>query len=173
PLWLLCLVMALTPAICEELAFRGFILSGLRHLGHKWQAIAISSIFFAVTHQVFHQSIVACVMGLVLGYLAVQTGSLFTSMVFHFAHNSMLLAMQYLLDSDTGNRAWSPLVEKGQEMQYGFSWPVTLAGCLLAAGLLYCFHRLPYAPTSEEALQDALDHEHTYRDAAASASAEK
>jgi len=30
----------------RELAFRGFILSGLRHVGHKWAAILASSIFF-------------------------------------------------------------------------------------------------------------------------------
>ncbi|HQU45427.1 MAG TPA: ABC transporter permease subunit/CPBP intramembrane protease, partial [Pirellulales bacterium] len=67
PLWLIVTVFALTPAICEELAFRGFMLSGLRHLGHKWQAIVVSSVFFGVVHPVFQQSIGACVMGLVLG----------------------------------------------------------------------------------------------------------
>src|SRR5205085_6149122 len=36
---LLLLAVAVVPAICEELAFRGFVLSGLRHLGHKWWAI--------------------------------------------------------------------------------------------------------------------------------------
>ena len=41
-MWQLILVMALLPAICEELAFRGFILSGLRHMGHKWGAIALT-----------------------------------------------------------------------------------------------------------------------------------
>jgi sodium transport system permease protein len=159
PLWLLCLVIALMPAVCEELAFRGFILSGLRHLGHKWQAIAISSIFFAVTHQVFHQSIVACLMGLVLGYLAVQTGSLLTSSVFHFIHNSIPLAMSYLLESHSNGPAWNWLVAESNDMPYAFPWPISVAGCLVAAALLYCFHRLPYDRTSEEALQDALDHE--------------
>ena len=38
--WLVLVVMAVTPAICEELAFRGFILSGLRHMGHKWSVQA-------------------------------------------------------------------------------------------------------------------------------------
>lgn len=159
PWWLLCLVIALAPAICEELAFRGFILSGLRHLGHKWQAIAISSIFFAVTHQVFHQSIVACVMGLVLGFLAVQSGSLLVCSAFHFVHNSMPLAISYLLESDAADGHWQTLVRKGEEMPYVFSWPVTLVLSLIAAAILYAFHRLPYAPTREEALQDALEHE--------------
>lgn len=157
--WLLCLVIAFTPAVCEEIAFRGFILSGLRHLGHKWQAIAISSIFFAVTHQVFHQSIVACLMGLVLGYLAVQTQSLFVCAVFHFAHNSMPLAISYLLESEGAAGKWQALIRKGATMPYVFSWPITVVLSLIAFALLYAFYRLPYAPTSEEALQDALEHE--------------
>ena len=45
PLWQVLLLMALAPAICEELAFRGFILSGLRRIGHKWGAIAFTSVF--------------------------------------------------------------------------------------------------------------------------------
>ena len=37
--WPLVFVIALVPAVCEELAFRGFILSGFRHLGHKRRAV--------------------------------------------------------------------------------------------------------------------------------------
>ena len=39
----LVLVIAIVPAVCEELAFRGFILSGFRHFGHKWRAIIFSA----------------------------------------------------------------------------------------------------------------------------------
>ncbi|HEV3342797.1 MAG TPA: CPBP family intramembrane glutamic endopeptidase, partial [Pirellulales bacterium] len=168
PLWQILVVFALTPAVCEELAFRGFMLSGLRHLGHKWQAILISSIFFGVTHQVFHQSIVACVMGLVLGYLAVQTGSLLTCVVFHFASNSMQFVVTYLMEtSPVSDGPWGALIKKGDLAPYAFTWPVPVAGCLFAAALLYCFHRLPYARTSEEALQDALEHQRQASPAAA------
>ena len=75
-LWQMILLLAVLPAVCEELAFRGFILSGFRHLGHKWRAIVYSALFFGLTHSVLQQSMVACVLGLVLGYLAVQSGSL-------------------------------------------------------------------------------------------------
>jgi sodium transport system permease protein len=68
-LWQLLLLVAVMPAICEELAFRGFMLSGLRHTGHKWRAIALSSFFFGLTHGLLQQSIVACVVGLLIGYL--------------------------------------------------------------------------------------------------------
>ena len=148
------------PAICEELAFRGFMLSGLRHLGHKWQAILISSIFFGVTHQVFHQSILACVVGLVLGYLAVQTGSLLPCIVFHFTHNSMPVVLGSLVKEPVAKQwPWNAMVSSSEQLPYAFTWPMPVVGCIIAAGLLYCFHRLPYARTSEETLQDALEHQ--------------
>ncbi|MGE3779620.1 MAG: ABC transporter permease subunit/CPBP intramembrane protease, partial [Pirellulaceae bacterium] len=50
------IVLALVPAVCEELAFRGFILSGMRHVGNKWTAIAGSALFFGATHAFVQQS---------------------------------------------------------------------------------------------------------------------
>ena len=47
-IWAIIALMALTPAICEEIAFRGFILSGLRHVACKWTAIVISSVLFGL-----------------------------------------------------------------------------------------------------------------------------
>ena len=42
-LGLLILCVAAVPAVCEELAFRGFILSGCRNLGNNWRAIVVSA----------------------------------------------------------------------------------------------------------------------------------
>ena len=81
--WPLVLLIAVVPAVCEELAFRGFILSGFRHLGHKWRAIVFSAMLFGVTHGILQQSLIACLLGVVLGYLAVQSGSILPGMVFH------------------------------------------------------------------------------------------
>ncbi|MBL8829035.1 MAG: CPBP family intramembrane metalloprotease, partial [Planctomycetaceae bacterium] len=64
-LTLLILVLALTPAICEELAYRGFILSGLRRQGNKWRAILVTSILFGAAHGFVQQSIMATITGTV------------------------------------------------------------------------------------------------------------
>ena len=64
---LLILCFAAVPAVCEELAFRGFILSGCRNLGSNWRAILVSAIFFGLTHGFLQQSINACLLGIVLG----------------------------------------------------------------------------------------------------------
>ncbi|MFI4875680.1 MAG: ABC transporter permease subunit/CPBP intramembrane protease, partial [Blastopirellula sp. JB062] len=77
PFAVVLLLMAALPAVCEEFAFRGFILSGLRHIGHKWGAIIITALFFGATHGMLQQSITATVVGILVGYLAVQSRSIF------------------------------------------------------------------------------------------------
>lgn len=158
-LGMLLLVVAVTPAICEELAFRGFILSGLRHLGHTRQAIALSSLLFAMAHTIFQQSILTFIMGLVLGYLAVQTGSLLPGMLFHLTHNAVGVlsgqlkperlertpALRWLIDDPAGE---GPL----------YRWPLIALGAALGLVILLWFRQLPHARTREEALQEAIAH---------------
>src|SRR4029079_548807 len=62
--WLPLLLMAVLPAICEELTFRGFVLSGLRHLGNKWWAIGLTAVFFGMVHGFVQQSIAAATLGM-------------------------------------------------------------------------------------------------------------
>jgi sodium transport system permease protein len=159
PVWAIVLLMALTPAICEELAFRGFILSGLRHSGHRWVAIALSSFFFGVTHSMLQQQLSAFFVGLVIGYIALRSGSLLPGMLFHFTHNSLLLTMQSWLRPLRDNAPvladWVTLTET--EAAYH---PVITVLCGAGAlALLYWLHRQPYAPSAEERLQQALDHQ--------------
>ncbi len=135
----LLVVMAVLPAICEELTFRGFILSGLRRHS-KWRAIIVSSVFFGLAHFAVQQSLVAGVFGLVLGYLAIQTGSVIPCMVFHMFHNGMnILSIEFLprlYESLPG--MFRETIEHG-EASYLYDWPVVLAATLLAALVLRWF----------------------------------
>ena len=88
--WMALLLIGMLPAVCEELAFRGFILSGLRHTGHKWRAIFVSALFFGATHQVLQQSAGAFLLGILIAFIAVQTNSLWPGLLFHLTHNSLM-----------------------------------------------------------------------------------
>src|SRR4029079_18574113 len=103
--WLPYVMMALLPAICEELAFRGFVLSGLRHLGSKRWAIGLSAIFFGMAHGIIQQSLSATALGLVIGYVAVQTGSLIPGMLFHLTYNSLMFVGPSLMEKLVPHRA--------------------------------------------------------------------
>ncbi|HUY90564.1 MAG TPA: ABC transporter permease subunit/CPBP intramembrane protease [Pirellulales bacterium] len=158
--WALLMLMAVTPAICEELAFRGFILSGLRHIGHKWWAIAISSLFFGILHGILQQSIITATVGLVIGFLAVQTGSLFPCMLFHLTHNSLTVLAASFNPKDLGGNPFPEwFAQTSAEGGYAFGWPTVAVGAALSAALLTWFHSLPYSRTAEETLQDALEHQ--------------
>ncbi len=155
----LLLLMAVTPAICEELAFRGFILSGLRHMGHKWWAIVISSFFFGILHGVLQQSIVAATVGMILGYLAVQSGSLFPCVLFHLVHNSLTVLSAALSPKELGRNPLPTWLARQVDGAYEFSWPAVAIGAALSIAILAWFRSRPYARTAEEALQDALEHQ--------------
>jgi sodium transport system permease protein len=155
--WVAMLLLAVLPAICEELAYRGFILSGLRHLGHKWRAIAISSFFFGVTHGILQQSIVAFVVGLMLGYLAVQSGSILPGIVYHLVHNTSIIACKWASQSVfTEDPILKLIFEPTPDGSFVCTWQAIAVGGLLMVLILGWFRSLPYRRTPEESLQESI-----------------
>jgi sodium transport system permease protein len=159
PLWQVVLLVALTPAICEELAFRGFILSGLRRIGHKWTAIALTAAFFGAVHLVLQQSIGAFVVGIVLGYIAVKTGSLLPAVAYHATHNTMSLLSQRITDDLVHQQWWLRLVFEratdGEGWTYTSWW--TIVATFLGLALLLWYKSLPYEATREEVIERIRD----------------
>ena len=92
-------VFALVPAICEEFAFRGFILSGLEHQHRTRSAILLSALMFGFLHvllSLFQQLFNATLLGIVLGLLAVRSRSILPGLIFHFLNNSIAVSQEYL-----------------------------------------------------------------------------
>jgi sodium transport system permease protein len=151
------LLFAFLPAVCEELACRGFILSGFRRLGHRWRAIVASAALFGLLHGLLQQSILACLLGIVLGYLAVQTASILPGILFHFLYNTLILAATWTTAAWLDH--WPLLrfvVRRGADGAVTCPWPVLLLGGLASAALLAWFARLPCVRSPEEELQAAI-----------------
>ena len=156
-IWQLLLVLAVVPAVCEELAFRGFILSGFRHIGRKWRAIVITAFFFGVLHGIIQQSLLACLLGVVLGFLAVQSGSILPCIVFHLAHNSLALLNSRLTPAMFEHASSvQSLVVPGKSGGCSYTWSVVIFGTLAGLATLIWFALLPYHKTPEEELQQAI-----------------
>ncbi len=154
--WLPYVIIAVLPAFCEELAFRGFILSGLRHLGSKWWAIGLSAIFFGLVHGIIQQSLSAVVLGCLIGYIAVQTGSLIPGMLFHMTYNSLGFATAHLpewADAHPGLHSLFSVSADNQQIVYNV--PIDCACLVLMIAPLIWLHRLPYQATREEQISDA------------------
>jgi len=91
PLWSVILTLAVVPAICEELAFRGFIFAGLLQQRGTLRAIIVSALFFGLSHGVLQQTIGATLMGLILGVVAWRTGGVLGCIVLHMTHNTLTM----------------------------------------------------------------------------------
>lgn len=99
-LWKVLFVFAITPAICEEFLFRGFVLSSLSRLKPAW-AVILSSLLFGLMHVLTSQVLAverflpSTFMGILLGLLAVRTRSLWPGIVVHALHNGLLLTTSH------------------------------------------------------------------------------
>ncbi len=155
--WLPFLLIAILPAFCEEIAFRGFVLSGLRRVGHKWWAIGLSSVAFGLVHPILQQQIAAAAVGMVLGYLAVQTGSLLVCMVFHAMYNGLVLVISEMSQQVNGSLA-NPQLSWLFQGEAKFQPWVLVVSAMGTIAILVWLHRLPYRRTKEEQLQEAREH---------------
>jgi sodium transport system permease protein len=159
--WMMLALLAVMAPVCEELAFRGFLLSGLRRLGHKWWAIALSAAAFGAVHMFLQQQLIAAGVGLVIGYLAVQTGSLLPCILFHALHNGLQLAVPKLASAVQSDPA-SPLSRLFDGRDPLLYHPATVALCAVAAAaILWSLHGVTYRRTAEEQLEEARQRQDT------------
>ena len=96
---------ALMPAFVEEFAFRGILMQPLRAWG-DWFAITVSAVLFGIMHANMTQMPFAIIAGVALGFAAVVTGSLWTSICIHFLNNLASVVYAVLLASPREGYAW-------------------------------------------------------------------
>jgi sodium transport system permease protein len=93
--WLI-LLIAVTPAICEELVFRGILLQGLSSRMSMPRAVVGSALIFGAFHLSF-ETVIRFLptfwLGLLMAYVVWNTRSLFTSMLMHFINNATAVAL--------------------------------------------------------------------------------
>ena len=92
-------VVALTPAICEEMLFRGFLFSAFRGR-HK---IVVSVLLTAVIFGVYHMSIVrfftTALLGAALAVIVYYSDSIFPAMMMHAINNGIAVLQMYHPDT--------------------------------------------------------------------------
>jgi sodium transport system permease protein len=152
-------LLAVVPAICEEFAFRGFILSGLESGHRPRSAIVVSAFLFGFMHvlvSVFGQLFGATVLGLVLGLLAVRSRSLLPGIVFHFGNNALVVLAGHAADVHARYPALARLYRDPAHGYYHWHW--VALGALASAALLTVLYRdgKP-ASTGRNDLADPVD----------------
>lgn len=87
PAVVLILVVALMPAIGEELLFRGFVMGTLKNKCTGVIAVLVTTLLFAAYHMSLIKMFTIGIIGFGLTYAAYKSGSIVTSMCMHFLNN--------------------------------------------------------------------------------------
>jgi sodium transport system permease protein len=102
PQWQLFIFLAVLPALCEEIAFRGMLLSGLRRRMRPIWLVTTIGLIFGIFHMTLFRIAPTAVLGVVLTAIALMTGSIFPGMLLHMGNNAWgVWAGQHDLDLDT------------------------------------------------------------------------
>lgn len=135
------LVVALIPAVSEELFFR----CGVQNLLQRWfknphWAVWVTAIVFSLGHGEIFSFMPRFVMGVALGYLYVCGGSMVPNMLAHFANNAIVVVLYWLVARG--------VLDIDPEAPVAFGTLLTVC-CTLAALFLFWATFLKKQKTSE------------------------
>ena len=103
-------LIAIIPAIGEEMFFRGVIQKKLKNiLRNPHIAILITSFIFSAIHMQFFGFLPRFFLGIILGYLFYYSGSLWMPIIAHFINNALAVLLMYLPFSEKINTDISQL----------------------------------------------------------------
>lgn len=120
-------VVAITPAVCEEMLFRGVILHSLKAKYRVPSAIAITATLFGLYHMSLVKFIPTGLLGLVLCIVVWKTGSIYPAMLMHFINNAVSVIITYYPEQ----------IEKVLPVLGKSTFTATDVLCLCAAGGIF------------------------------------
>ena len=127
----LVLVVAVTPAICEEAFMRGAVLSNFRGLKHDWVTVLIIGIFFGILHLSPLRFLNTAILGGILAYIMVKKNNILLPMLVHFLNN-FVTSIAGVASSGSGTDAAAALdnvntsITLGSFLVMGFLFPLLL-----------------------------------------------
>ncbi len=129
-------MVALLPAIGEELMFRGIV----QRVFREWfknvnTAIIVTAVLFSAMHMQFYGFIPRMLLGILLGYLYVWSGSLWLPILAHLVNNGAAVILTYLFKSQLTTFDADKI---GTENDY----TDVLISAILVAGILWTVYRL-------------------------------
>jgi membrane protease YdiL (CAAX protease family) len=101
PMLISFLIVAVSPAICEEVLVRGFILSSFSTLKNKWFTVVIVGILFGIFHLDPFRFLPTAILGVILSYIMVETKNILLPALFHFINNGFSTLTSFLTSGST------------------------------------------------------------------------
>ncbi len=127
------LVIAVTPAVCEEFFFRGALQTIMvRWLRNPHVAILITSFVFSAFHGDIYGLLPRFLLGLLLGYLYYYSGSIWVNALVHFVNNAIAVVCYYLYYEHN-------VVAANPDVQTSIAGWIVVLATLAAVALFYYF----------------------------------
>lgn len=138
------LVIAVVPAVSEELFFRGVIQRNLVQWMGRHVGIWLAATIFSAIHFQFFGFVPRFVLGLVLGYLYEWSGNILVPMAAHFTQNAFQLVLLYIQQRQWSATAFDP------DSTEALPWPLMLLSLVICSALLWFLRRRMQAPQADE-----------------------
>ena len=112
------IVIAVTPAICEEFLFRGLVFKNFEKIIPASRAIFFTGLLFALFH--FHpfNLIPLTVLGIFLTFIVYHSGSIYTAVACHFLNNFISALAVYIYGSETFGTDPSSTMTPEEQIQF-------------------------------------------------------
>ncbi len=91
------LVVGLVPAFFEEFLVRGLVLDSVYKYG-TFSAMVVSSLAFALLHNDFSSFLGHLLIGMILAYVVLMTGSVLAAVIVHFSFNVCGVFLDYFMN---------------------------------------------------------------------------
>lgn len=85
--------VAVVPAICEELLYRGYVMSAFQKSWGIWPAIIVSGLLFGLYHVQLSNLIPLATLGMLFAYVTWAAKSIYPAIVAHFVNNGGSVVM--------------------------------------------------------------------------------
>lgn len=123
-------LIALLPAIGEEVVFRGVVQQQLqRRIASPWLAIIVASAIFSFIHFQFEGFLPRMLLGVLLGWLFWRSQNLWVPAAAHFANNAVQVVGQFMYHQKIST------IDLEQDIVV--PWPAAAGSALAVLGLMY------------------------------------
>ncbi|WP_022834297.1 CPBP family intramembrane glutamic endopeptidase [Salisaeta longa] len=127
-------MLAVVPALCEELIFRGYAQRQFERAFGAVGGIVVVGLLFGMYHVRPSQFLPLALLGIYLAYLTWRTGSLWPAIAVHFANNAFAVAAAEYVQQH-------PAYDMQTVQQMSIPWYGVLSGFVFFCGIAYVLHR--------------------------------
>lgn len=125
--------IGITPAICEEIMYRGYIQRSLEKSGGIWVAIIVSGVMFGAFHMQITHILPLSFLGIILAYLTYISDSLIPAIVAHFVNNGgQVIASSF----------YPAMLQESITPETEMPWELIAVSIIISSGIVYILHRM-------------------------------